>query len=242
MKLNQVIEHNFTQLLSSGAFTDAKPDVQPMSLFKWRKLQQLARMHNVEFYIASGMKKSSEIDDSVLEMYKDSVRMDYSVENIKIYSLMLAKKFRRIEEEEKHNIDSSLETLEFLKLLVVNINEMSSSNINLLGLIAIGRYLRTKGDRIDFIKLNDWITELRLRNMSSLIASILIDVFGFDPSELEFLFSKIDKSSVFYDNLITHTFEKENKISLSALFSLSPVETIETLIGKRISAIVDIEE
>ncbi|MBQ2525179.1 MAG: hypothetical protein II541_13340 [Prevotella sp.] len=58
----------------------------------------------------------------------------------------------------------------------------------------IGSFLRTKGDKVDFVKLDNWLSSLHIQRMAQLEGSILISVFGFDEEEIPFV-KKVEKSA-----------------------------------------------
>ena len=57
----------------------------------------------------------------------------------------------------------------------------------LSGIIELGSYLRNKGDKVDFVKLDTWLGKLQLRRMAQLQGSMLMSVFNFEQDELPFV-------------------------------------------------------
>ena len=100
---------------------------------------------------------------------------------------LLNKKYHKIIHNELHSIDTSVETLDILKLIVSNTNAMLNHGINLDSIIRLGQYLRKKGDKVDFLKLEGWLSSLHLQRMAQLQGSILIAVFGFEKDEIDFV-------------------------------------------------------
>ncbi len=54
-----IIQRNFFRLLRSGAF-ESKEQIEPMSVFKWQKLYQLAVMHDVAGFVYDGLMRCRE--------------------------------------------------------------------------------------------------------------------------------------------------------------------------------------
>lgn len=138
----------------------------PMSQWKWQQTELL-------------MKKAEE----EIEPYSCAERYHF-------VSKFQEKKRETIWHEEPHSIDTSTETLEFLNLIIYNVDHIERLGTSIPGIILIGQYLRQRGDRVDFVKLDNWISKLHIRRMSSLIGSLLMDIFGFDADELPFLYKK----------------------------------------------------
>ena len=100
----------------------------------------------------------------------------------------LEKKLRSIELTERHAIDTSIETLELLHLIVSNINAMLNYGVSLKGIIQLGEYLRSpKGGKVDWLKLDKWLSKLHLGRISQLEGSILILFFHFEEDEVPFV-------------------------------------------------------
>jgi len=108
-------------------------------------------------------------------------------EETELSNSLLNKRFHKIIYNEMHSIDTSVETLRMLQLIVFNTNAMLNRGINLDGIIRLGQFLRGKGDKVDFLKLEKWLSSLHLQRMAQLQGSILIAVFGFGKDEIDFV-------------------------------------------------------
>lgn len=100
------------------------------------------------------------------------------------------KRRQRIFDEERHAIDTSIESLRLLNIIIYNVERIERDGINLSGIIELGQYLRNHGHEVDYVKLDHWLKRLCLRRMASLISSILLFVFNFEIDELPFLYRK----------------------------------------------------
>ena len=197
-----IIQRNFFRLIRSGAFND-KSVIEVMSPFKWRRLYEIVMFQNVLDYFVRGVNNNAndknlnlpaelieeiqkELDLQDGRNYKHQGNKETN-NNTDLSSSLLNKKFHKIIYNELHSIDTSVETLDILKLIVSNTNAMLNHGINLDSIIKLGQYLRNKGDKIDFLKLEGWLSSLHLQRMAQLQGSILIAVFGFEKEEIDFV-------------------------------------------------------
>lgn len=104
-----------------------------------------------------------------------------------MHNSFLNRRLNKIQKEEPHVIDTSMETVYLLRLIVSNANAMLSGGISIRGIIQLGQYLRTRGDKVDFVKLDIWLTKLHLQRMAQLEGSVLITFFNFEQDEIPFV-------------------------------------------------------
>ena len=133
-------------------------ELEPMTTFKMQKIAQM-------------MKNLSDIPEG-------EVRMNNS---------FLNRRLTKIQDDERHAIDTSIETVYLLRIIVGNVNSILKNGINLKGIIQLGNYLRTKGDKVDFVKLEKWLTRLRIQRIAQLEGSVLITFFNFEQDEIPFV-------------------------------------------------------
>lgn len=115
---------------------------------------------------------------------KTATNRQQTVEEKDFTNFFLRRKYRNIIEKELHSIDTSTETIQLLKILVYNQWAMLNQGMSMDGIIRLGKYLRQRGDKVDFVKLDNWLAALQLRNMAKLQGSVLATVFDFEPDEL----------------------------------------------------------
>lgn len=198
-----VIQRNFFRILSSGAFS-SQSNIEPMSPFKWRRLMQMVDAQQVIPVFVKGISKHSldeglRLPDSIIADIKarmnDNRTLSAKVpENVRLSSRLLNHRLKGIIHNELHSIDTSIEALDILKLIVSNSQSMLTRGMDLDGIITLGQYLRTRGDKVDFVKLDAWLSSLMLHPMAELQGNILISVFGFDEDELPFV-TKYDQKA-----------------------------------------------
>ena len=198
-----VIQRNFFRILSSGAF-NSQSNIEPMSPFKWRRLMQMVDAQQVIPVFVKGINKHSldeglRLPDSIIADIKarmnDNKTLSGKVpEKVKLSSRLLNHRLKGIIHNELHSIDTSIEALDILKLIVSNSQSMLTRGMDLDGIITLGQYLRTRGDKVDFVKLDTWLSSLMLHPMAELQGNILISVFGFEEDELPFV-TKYDQKA-----------------------------------------------
>lgn len=198
----KIIYRNFIRLLSSGAFGNICA-IENMSEFKWHKLLSVAKEYGVYDYIRTGAIKigNSAIPKNIYSEFNKksnlyNVTCDEDAGNDNFASLKKAKKFSnpylnsryvKLVFNEIHSIDTSINSLVLLNKLIDNVNSFLDFGVNIRELAKLGVYLRKYGDKIDFVKVEDWIKILRIEKMCSLIACHLVVLFCFEKDELPFL-------------------------------------------------------
>lgn len=243
MILYNTIQNNFTTLLRAGSFNITGTQLQPMSLFKWRRLLLLASQLRLSGIISNGLHILQHDIMLPKEIIYEAVEETYDASHAQMFNYFKQKKYTNIKYEERHSIDTSIETLELLNLLVANANDITTSDININGIIAIGKYLRTRGDRVDFVKLSEWIEQLGIVQIVSMMGSLLIDLFDFEMEELEIIKRPYFNSLSHYNSLLSSTLEgdKHHFRSLTRM-NLVMIETASYHIGQFTSKIRNIEE
>lgn len=194
-----IIKRNFFGLLRAGAF-DETEKIEPMSAFKWRRLYQMSVSQSVVSFFMDGADKCKNynglnIPESLIkEIKKDYISniteekdINFNLSDFNLSAKPLNKRLKNIIEKEHRSIDTSTETLHILAILLHNVNCMLNYGISIRGIIELGLYLRIKGDKVDFIKLDTWLKELHLNRIAQLQGSFLMAVFKFEQNELPFV-------------------------------------------------------
>ena len=183
-----IITRNFFRLLRSGALNEYEP-MEPMSAFKWRRLDQMVHAQHVERAALKGIKNHQ--FDEMMNIPEDLANQtpDNSAhqEEPRLGNHYLNFRLSRIENAERHAIDTNVDALNVLKIIVGNVSSMLNHGTMLSGIIELGSYLRNKGDKVDFVKLDTWLGKLQLRRMAQLQGSMLMSVFNFEQDELPFV-------------------------------------------------------
>lgn len=151
------LQRNLFTKLRSDNF-GSKEEMEPMTTFKKKKIAQMLKNVN-----------------------------DVPAGDVRMNNNFLNRRLAKIQENERHAIDTSVETIYLLRIIVANVNAMLSGGISLRGIIQLGDYLRTRGDKVDFVKLDRWLTKLRIQRIAQLEGSVLITFFDFEKDEIPFV-------------------------------------------------------
>ncbi|MDY6408675.1 MAG: hypothetical protein SPK71_02385, partial [Prevotella sp.] len=187
-----VIEQNLFSLLRVGAFDDGNVSIVPMSTWKWNKMAYYAQVHGIWDYVRKGL-DNYKADNKLNTPYNFGNRenktkdISHNNDNSQHQNKLLLKQYRSIIEKERHSIDTSITTLQLLEIIVFNSNELLNKDLNFNGIINLGHFMREKGNAVDYIKLESWLSQLRLTRMAQLEGSVLVSVLGFDADEIPFV-------------------------------------------------------
>lgn len=209
-----IIKRNFLRLLRLGAFGENEV-IEPMSKFKWEVIFHIANIHNVVGLIFDGIAKNKEnealIPQDIILKYKKildeegygiKAQATGSIPSIQLPDAGLSHmcngflnaRLKRIRENEPQSADASVETLNMLDIIVQATECTMTYGLSFATILRIGIYLRVDGDKIDFVKLENWLRKLNLTRMAQLEGSILIDIFGFEMDEIPFV-NKMEPSA-----------------------------------------------
>lgn len=193
-----IIQRNFFRLLRSGVLNEYE-SLEPMSTFKWKRLFQIVKIQGVENLAIKGVKnhtydENANIPKSLIDTLTEDDEFGEIIELPQMCNSILNKRLKKIQSEERHHIDASMTTLDLLNIIVKNTENILNSGISLKYISELGSFLRTKGDKVDFVKLENWLSSLHIQRMAQLEGSILISVFGFEKDEIPFV-KNIEKSA-----------------------------------------------
>lgn len=198
-----IIQRNFFRLLRSGALNEYEA-LEPMSHYKWHQLARLVESQGVSDIAAKGVRnhtfdKQANFPPAYAEEIADLHSNDSSEPKATsapahLSNRILNRRLRKIQQGERHEIDASMTTLELLNIIVRNISHILNQGISLSGISQLGSFLRTKGDKVDFVKLEGWLKRLHIQRMAQLEGSILIAVFEFDQDEIPFV-AQVEKEA-----------------------------------------------
>lgn len=186
-----IVQRNFFRLLRSGAFNQ-KEQVEPISVYKWKQLYQLAIVHDVSDYIYQGLKDCRDqfylhlTDEQWQQWEKTYLDMkskpsdDNEEENIflradHLTNPLLNRKLQNILDDER----SDIHTRQLLLSVIRTSRHILNEGVPIKQLILLGQKLRTEGSRTDFFTLEKWLKSLKLQQMAMLEGSLLTTLFNF---------------------------------------------------------------
>lgn len=207
-----IVKRNLFRLLRSGALNEYEP-LEPMTRYKWRRLFALSEAMRLDDLAEAGARHSRFAPDGipadVLDAFCSRPQTDAqtqgtgtSAAEARLYNWWLQRRLTAIRENEPHAIDASMATVELLDLLVAATRAMLGHGLCLRETLLVGRYLRTRGQLVDFVKLDKWLHKLHIWRMASLTGCILISAFGFDADEIPFVHADGRKASAVATDLM----------------------------------------
>lgn len=159
-----------------GAFGEQK-EIEPMSTYKWNVLNSVASIHMVKAFIDKA--RGLEIHPPMLPIPDAGLT--------RMRNPLLNGRLQRIRQSEPLSDDASIETLNMLDILVQATEATISYGLSYGNIVKTGLYLRSDGDKIDYLKLEAWLHKLHIHRMTQLTASILVQTLGFSADEIPFL-------------------------------------------------------
>lgn len=150
----------------------------------------------------------SGIDESETERLRytwGEVPVDNLRQPLRLTHPLLNRRLHTIVEQEIRGCDSEyavvngsrIETLPpTLSLLVAMVRiarYLINDGVTMKQLVDLGIFLRSKGDKVDYVTLQGWITKLGLRRMARIEGQLLTTLFGFDDDEIQFVEGKTDE-------------------------------------------------
>lgn len=187
-----IIARNLLTMLRSGALNEYSLP-EKMSAYKWLTLVDAVERLGVTNAVARAVKNmqfESEFDmpEKVREhLFELSAKAVANTVNVEFNNDRLNRKMQEIHSEERHAIDTSIESLDLLNTLVANITSIINSSISFRLLLRLGNQLRLKGDKVDFVKIETWLKRLHMEKMAQLVGSLLIYGLSFEKDELPFV-------------------------------------------------------
>ena len=198
---------NFLRILRSGAFDESKP-VGLLSAYKWEKIVNWAILHNVLPYFAAGVEhyyyddhlnipsaQIGVIREHLKNIPPASFHESYDLDHIRLFSEKLDGRLRYIIHQEYASDEKSYETMQLMAILLTNSAYILGGQSCLRGIVDLGRYLRTEGGRVDFVKLEKWLKDTEMVKMAELQGNLLIAGFGFSKEEIPFV-EKTEKKAL----------------------------------------------
>lgn len=237
-----IVRQNFTTLFRAGAFNLCDGEIVPMSNYKWHKIEAVAKELDVMGYISAGAARYKHSPALPSFMMAESKVEKYDCSDGILFNRFKEKRYERICEAEHHDIAPSAETLHLLQLIIAIHDDVVTSQLPLNGIITLGRLLRDEGDKVDYIKLENWIKRLGIAQSASLQASMLIELFDFEKDEFPYINKFYTNAAKHYNDLIENVLDDKAEFSAISRMNIALIETASYHLGKFTSKITNVEE
>lgn len=200
-----IIKRNFYTLLRSAAF-NTRGNIEPMSASKWDKLHQLALTYEVVPLVYNGLQMYRDdfflqLSDEQWEMWEKYCRQhplddkEEKNELLRADSLTNPKLKRKLTQILQQTPAEKAPTQQLLLYIISNVRHILYEGVSLKQLIALGTFLRSGGQQIDYPLLNEWLQQLKMRQMATMIGGLLVEGFGFSFDEIPFMRITLDKKT-----------------------------------------------
>lgn len=252
--MNPIIIDNYITLLRAGALKSKNNEILPMSLHKWRMLGNMAKEHHVQTFLADGIAliKESDPDNAknlpdlkdvgLSEYTKYDVEGSFDASKAYLVNSISKRRWEELREGEMNDIENiSDETLQLLDIIIMNADYAIDTQINIEGILFLGRFLHMNKDLINSTKLNHWLTQTKMSAMANMQGTILTDIFDYPQEEIPFLTKPYHKAEDIFMQTLENTFKK-HRIPLFTCLQLAALETIYCRFSGAISIVRDVEE
>ena len=190
-----VTTRNFFRLLRAGAF-HTQEDIEPLSVWKWKRLYQLSLLYDVATPVYEGIKccrnqfflqLPKELDDIWQHAGRSRSEEEEEERNEFLYPYRLTHPLlnRRLQDilDDEH---SDSHTRRLLVLLLRVARYFINEGFPVKPLVELGLFLRSEGSKIDFFLFDKWTKKLKLNEMDPLTGDMLITLLGFTKDEVPF--------------------------------------------------------
>lgn len=155
-------------------------------------------------------------ENDPLEYQWNGIKVEHHRRIQRLTNRLLNRKLQNITDKEIRCCDSSYAIIDGNKievlpptinllLIIIRITRyILNEGVSLKQVIDLGIFLRKAGDKVDYVKLQKWLRQLKLQNMARLIASLLKRLFYFEEEEMQFIEGKANESA---NDVIGDTFQ-----------------------------------
>jgi hypothetical protein len=199
-----IVQRNFFRLIRCGAFSQQE-QVEPMSVFKWGQLFQLAIIHDVASDVYLGLLQCKDQfflhmtdaqwnlwEKTVNDIRRTSMREDTEDNDFlradHLTNPLLNRKLQDILDDE----NSDTRTRQLLLTIIRTSRHILNEGVPIKELVRLGKELRQTGNRTDFTMLENWIKSLKFQQAAHLEGALLVELFGFEKEEIPFIRTKDD--------------------------------------------------
>ena len=208
--ITNIIQRNLFTKLRIDNF-QTKEQLEPMSRFKMKKLMVL--MKNIA---------------------------DMPAGEVTLSNPLLNKRLKKIQKEEATATQVSKETIYLLRIIIANVNATMNHGIPVRGIIQLGQYLRSRGEKVDFMKLELWLSKLHVSRLAQLQGNILIDLLGFEKAELPFV-KQLEKEAISFVHNNQKLLRRNLRRSMRYI-DYAPIETTSNFLLNFSRSLSEIEE
>lgn len=197
-----IIQRNFFRLIRYST-SGIEEQIEPMSVFKWEQLYQLALMHDVAETVYEGLEKSRNqfflhqtdqqwkrwektAEDLRKHPRNDDAEEDEFLRADHLTNPLLNRKLQSILDDEHSDIQTRRLLLDIISVSRHILNEGQPVR----QLINLGKELRQQAGRIDTTTLGKWIKSLKMEQVAAFEGALLMELLHFKQEEIPFAGTK----------------------------------------------------
>jgi hypothetical protein len=193
-----ITERNFYRLLRAGALGIQEP-IEPLSAWKWRRLYQLAVMHGVEDLVRHGIECCKDqffvqVPEKLLTEWDAAIKVTKEVETDEgvtnplleanhLTNPLLNRRLQAFLDEE----GTTTETRQLLLMITGVARFIMNAGIPVKRLAELAIFLKHQGKKVDYMIMDKWTEQLKLRPMTQLTGALLVRLMHLDPDDVPFM-------------------------------------------------------
>lgn len=196
MPTPDIVTRNFFALMRCAVLHQVQP-LEPMSLFKWKRLFTYAANKHVEGIVQNALMAYQRISDAALPpkavhtfqiMHGAAIVPNVmQMPETWLSNWLLNRHLKRIRRTEQSQSQPDLATLHALNIILHSFILLLNQGLSLGALLCLAKYVHTQGPHINYDKLNQWLSTLGLNNFAQLLGSMLVLFMGLDKAQLPFV-------------------------------------------------------
>lgn len=229
-EMNDVLTQNLLALLRAGAF-DSREQLEPMTLWKWRKVYAMAESQGVAGTTGLGLKRLGEqfatISMTAELRSKWETATDLSTiddNEVHLNNPLRQRTLRKILNEADDEVTAAM-----LKNMVRTLRHMVDDGAFLRPLTLLALNLR-RGDWVNYELLKQWVRQLHLQRSCLQIAELLVGLLHLDEELIGFV-EEPDRQRL-----------EPARGTEGSSFRYAPMESLATRWGSLIDSLKNVEE
>lgn len=166
-----------------------------------------AQASKAELWVRSNGSDIDESDRYILKYKWNGIKVEHHRQIQHLTNKFLNRRLQGVIGNETRCCDSSYTIINGVKietvsptlcllLIIIRIAKyIMNEGISMKQLVDLGMFLRKKGDKVDFVKLQKWLSSLQMQLMAQLEGALLIDLLRFEEDEIPFMNAKGDRNT-----------------------------------------------
>ena len=195
MHTPDVVTRNLFALLRCAVLHHSQP-LEPMSVFKWRRLLRYAANKHVAPIVEKALLSYQRHHSAALppqllaalqHMPQHQAATVMQVPETWLSNMLLNRHLKRIRRTQLAQPQPPMATLHTLNIIIYSYILSLNQGFSLHALLCLAKYVQTWQANINFTLLNQWLHKLGLASYAQLMGSMLTLFLGFNAQQLPFV-------------------------------------------------------